>query len=296
MNNLIYLFNKDINRLEVLSKDVMVYIPEEDIEKIRKEYGEDLDNNYGYLSLDKNDKITYIPYTTNIVVHKEYYYYSEVPEGIEINDPNFYVAKVDKKKFAEYELIRSTESNNFKQVYFYDNDFHVHIVERGYRFNFDTKTVEKDLDFELSNILYNANRNIAIERIKYNGFPFEIKGETYLQPFRGVEDRTYYSSLKNDVSPENREVKFFIKQDNYTRDSSKYNIVRGESISDIFLENMILKMIRYENLVKECVNEYYNEIDKAIELKQPDTVKELISKEHESVMNMIENKLKEIYG
>lgn len=292
MSKNLYLYNKDLDQLQITSTDQMVYVPEEDVKKIENEHRNDLENRYGRLKLDNNNKLIYEDYMVNVLVHKEMYYYTEtnvVPEG---NDPTFDVIQVKKSVFMKYEELRQDSLNGTRTVLYYDNDFHEINIPEGMIFDYKTKKVVKDIQREIQGLLFRLDRYNLENEIKYNGFPFEINGKTYLQPFRGTEDRSYYSTLKNDVNPDLREVKFFKDNGDGVRNSADFDLIVGPSLSDLFLEGMILKIIKYENAVKPVLEEYWNEIQDAADKKNVEKLTKLYENRQKEIIRRIEDYIK----
>jgi hypothetical protein len=292
MSKEIYLYSKDMDQLQVLTTDQVVYIPEEDLHKIEQEHGEALAKHYGRLSLDENDKLKYEEYQVKVLVQKEYYYFTETmtepsPEQME----GFFMITVPKSVFAKYDEIRQDSLNGTRQVMYFDNDFQVITIPEGYKFDYKTKKVVKDIDRELQGILFRLDKYNLENEIKYNGFPFEINGKKYLQPFRGTEDRSYYSTLKNDLSPDQREVKFFIDNGTGVRDSSNYDLVTGPSLSDLFLEGMILKIIKFENALKPVLEKYWEEIQVLIEKKDLEGLNKLYENRQKEIIKRLEDEI-----
>lgn len=278
----IYLYDKLSKELRPVPTSQMVAVPEEEVYELLKKHSVDMEKNYGYLTVDENDKIIFKDYMVKMLVHKDMYYFMETHD--DQNDDTFYTVELPRKEYAEYDNIRSTRGMYNDNVFYYDGKFHVHNIPHGYKFNFETKSVEKDIDLELSGLVFAADMDNMVNIVKYNGFPFEYKGKTYLQPFRGIEDRSYYSSLKNDVKDYNREIKLFIPNEQGKRNSSNFDMIRGPEITNEWLEEMILKIIRYENAVKPAVAEYRRTLDEAIANKDVEMVKQLSSNAYKEVI------------
>lgn len=292
MEDILYLYNKEVDQLQMTSTKSMVYIPKEIVNKMEQEHGEDLERSYGRLALNENDELIYQDYITTLLVHKTMYYFTETPADTVVGEQDpFYLTQVKRKDFITNDLLRQDSRNGTRIVLFYDNDFHVIEIPEGYKFDYEKKKVVKDVEKEINNILYRVDQNTFENDVKYNGFPFEINGVTYLQPFRGNEDRGYYSSMKNDISPDEREIKFFKDNGTGVRDSSNYDLVKGPSLSDLFLAGMIMKMIKYENAVKPVVEAYIEEIYKAVDKKDLNLLTSLFENRQKNIINRIEKEI-----
>ena len=292
MSKNVYLFSKELEQLQLYTTDQVVYVPEEDFLKIEQEHSEELMKNYGKLVLDENDKLKYEDFQVKVLVQKEYYYFTEtVVEPDPDQMDGFYLITVPKKVFAKYDALRQDSLNGTRQVMYFDNDFQVITIPEGYMFDHKTKKVVKDIERDLQSFIFRLDKYNLEHEIKYNGFPFEINGKKYLQPFRGTEDRTYYSTLKNDLSPDQREVKFFIDNGTGVRDSSNYDLVSGPSLSDLFLEGMILKIIKYENALKPVLEKYWEEIQVLIEKKDLEGLNKLYENRQLEIIKRIEDEI-----
>lgn len=296
MSKNVYIYDKGANQLQAYTTEQIVALDTEKVEELFLKYQDQLAKFYGKLVLNEKDELVYEPFTTRIVYSKKDFYYSELPGDREkIDNEDFGTATVDKEEFAKWDEIRQTQSVNRVNVMYWDGEFHKVTIPEGYKFNNDTKKVEKDISYDLQRLAFSYDPNNIESSVKYNGFPFEVNGNKYLQPFRGVEDRSYYSTLKNDVAPANREVKFFKEQFGGIRDSSSYDIVRGESISDEFLDNMILKMIRYENQLKTVTTKYSAKIQEALDNQNVALAEELIDKKQINIIKALTEEVDAIY-
>lgn len=291
MSKNVFLYDRSLQQLQLHSGDNVVYIPEEDVMNVTREHKEDLDNNFGRLTLDENDKLIYEDYMTTIIVDKERFFFSEGVYGRHNTDPRYYEVSVKKSEFVKYDYIRQDSQNGTRQVLYYDNDFHVLTINRGQKFDYKMKKVVKDISYDLDQILFRFTKDNLEYDVKYNGFPFEVNGKKYLQPFRGMEDRTYLSALKNDVSPENREIKFFKDNGDGKRNSQDFDMLRGEVISDIFLEGMILKIIQHENVVRPIVQQYWQEMLEARKNEDLETLTKLADGFQQNIIKRIEDEI-----
>lgn len=285
----VYLFNKQLGQVQQFSTDEIVYIPNEQIERILKEHEKDLSNNYGKIVLDKNDNAIYEPFMTKMLVNKEYYYFTEVPGDLTAKSDNeFDLVELTVKEYRENDNIRASFTDGSTQVMYFDGKFQIIKVPEGMTFDFKTKKVVRDVTGELNRLMMNFTKDNVEYNVKYNGFPFVVNNTKYLQPFRGMEDRSYYVDMRNNVEPKNRQVKFY-KDKNGLRDSSDYDLIVGDSLSDAFLDNMILKIVSYENNLKPAVEKFFEKIDSLVKEKNIDELIKLYNNQHNEVLKILED-------
>ena len=198
----VYLFNKQLGQIQQFSTDEIVYIPNEQIERILKEHEKDLSNNYGKIVLDKNDNAIYEPFMTKMLVNKEYYYFTEVPGDLTAKSDNeFDLVELTVKEYRENDNIRASFTDGSTQVMYFDGKFQIIKVPEGMTFDFKKKKVVRDVTGELNRLMMNFTKENVEYNVKYNGFPFVVNNTKYLQPFRGMEDRSYYVDMRNNVEP-----------------------------------------------------------------------------------------------
>ena len=285
----IYLFNKHLGQVQQFSTDEIVYIPNEQIERILKEHEKDLSNNYGKIVLDKNDNAIYEPFMTKMLVNKEYYYFTEVPGDLTAkSDNDFDLVELTVKEYRENDNIRASFTDGSTQVMYFDGKFQIVKVPEGMTFDFKTKKVVRDVTGELNRLMMNFTKENVEYNVKYNGFPFVVNNTKYLQPFRGMEDRSYYVDMRNNVEPKNRQVKFY-KDKNGLRDSSDYDLIVGDSLSDAFLDNMIIKIVSYENNLKPAVEKFFEKVDSLVKEKNIDELIKLYNNQHNEVLKILED-------
>lgn len=285
----VYLFNKQLGQVQQFSTDEIVYIPNEQIERILKEHEKDLSNNYGKIVLDKNDNAIYEPFMTKMLVNKEYYYFTEVPGDLNAKSDNeFDLVELTVKEYRENDNIRASFTDGSTQVMYFDDKFQIIKVPEGMTFDFKTKKVVRDVTGELNRLMMNFTKENVEYNVKYNGFPFVVNNTKYLQPFRGMEDRSYYVDMRNNVEPKNRQVKFY-KDKNGLRDSSDYDLIVGDSLSDAFLDNMIIKIVSYENNLKPAVEKFFEKVDNLVKEKNIDELIKLYNNQHNEVLKILED-------
>ena len=285
----VYLFNKQLGQVQQFSTDEIVYIPNEQIERILKEHEKDLSNNYGKIVLDKNDNAIYEPFMTKMLVNKEYYYFTEVPGDLTAKSDNeFDLVELTVKEYRENDNIRASFTDGSTQVMYFDGKFQIIKVPEGMTFDFKTKKVVRDVTGELNRLMMNFTKENVEYNVKYNGFPFVVNNTKYLQPFRGMEDRSYYVDMRNNVEPKNRQVKFY-KDKNGLRDSSDYDLIVGDSLSDAFLDNMIIKIVSYENNLKPAVEKFFEKVDSLVKEKNIDELIKLYNNQHNEVLKILED-------
>ena len=285
----VYLFNKQLGQVQQFSTDEIVYIPNEQIERILKEHEKDLSNNYGKIVLDKNDNAIYEPFMTKMLVNKEYYYFTEVPGDLTAKSDNeFDLVELTVKEYRENDNIRASFTDGSTQVMYFDGKFQIIKVPEGMTFDFKKKKVVRDVTGELNRLMMNFTKDNVEYNLKYNGFPFVVNNTKYLQPFRGMEDRSYYVDMRNNVEPKNRQVKFY-KDKNGLRDSSDYDLIVGDSLSDAFLDNMILKIVSYENNLKPAVEKFFEKVDNLVKEKNIDELIKLYNNQHNEVLKILED-------
>lgn len=284
-----YLFNKALGQLQSYSSDEIVAVPEDQVDRILKEHNEDLANNYGKITLDKNDNAVYEPFMTKMLVNKKYYYFTEVPGDVTTQaDDEFDLVELTVKEYRENDNIRASITDGSTQVMYFDGKFQVINIPQGMTFDFEKKEVVRDIDGELTRLMMEFTRDNVAYNIKYNGFPFTINGNKYLQPFRGLEDRSYYVDMRNNVAPENRQIKFY-KDKNGLRDSGDYDLIIGNSLTDAFLDGMIVKIVSYENALRPAIDKFFERVDRLVKEKKIDDLIKLYNNQHEEVLKLLED-------
>lgn len=291
MGKNLYLYDKRIKQIQIANTDDLVYIPEDDFNKVYLNHKEDIDKNYGTIQLDENDKAIYTPFYTNMLVHKRMYYFTEFPGDTppEVDD-NFDVVRLTVAEYRKYDELRAQVTDGTTQVMYFDGKFNVVKIPVGQRFDFETKQVVRDVDGEIQSLMYQLTKDNISYNVKYNGFPFEVAGKKYLQPFRGYEDRSYYIDLRNNIEPKNRQVKFYLDKDG-VRDSSSFDLVVGEQVSDAFLDGMIIKIVEYENSLKTAVEKYFKKIEEARDTKNIDELLNLAKNSQHNIIKLIDEEI-----
>lgn len=285
----IYLFNKQLGQLQEYSTEELIYVPNDVVDNIMKAHKEDLEKNYGKISLNEKGDIFYEPYMTKMLVHKDFYYFTEIPIGSNVDaSEDFDIVELTVKDYREHDNIRASITDGSTQVMYFDNKFQVVKVPVGMTFDFKTKKVVRDVTTEMNRLMMDFTKENVSYNIKYNGFPFEINGNKYLQPFRGYEDRSYYIDMRNNVTPENRQVKFY-KDNNGLRDSGVYDLIIGNTLSDEFLDGMIVKIISYENSLRPAVEKFFEKVDVLVKEKKIDDLIEMYNNQHKIVLGILED-------
>lgn len=284
-----YLFNKALGQLQSYSSDEIVAVPEEQVDRILKEHNEDLANNYGKITLDKNNNAIYEPFMTKMLVNKKYYYFTEVPGDVTTQaDDEFDLVELTVKEYRENDNIRASITDGSTQVMYFDGKFQVINIPQGMTFDFEKKEVVRDIDGELTRLMMDFTKDNVAYNIKYNGFSFTINSNKYLQPFRGLEDRSYYVDMRNNVAPENRQIKFY-KDKNGLRDSGDYDLIIGNTLTDAFLDGMIVKIVSYENALRPAIDKFFERIDRLVKEKKIDDLIKLYNNQHIEVLKLLED-------
>lgn len=291
MGKNLYLYDKRVKQIQIANTDDLVYIPEDDFNNVYLNHKEDIDKNYGTIQVDENDKAIYVPFYTNMLVHKQMYYFTEVPGDVPPEvDENFDVVRLTVSEYRKYDELRAQVTDGTTQIMYFDGKFNVVKIPAGQTFDFETKKVVRDIEGEIQGLMYELTKDNLSYNVKYNGFPFEVAGKKYLQPFRGYEDRSYYIDLRNNVEPKNRQVKFYINKDGI-RDSALFDLVVGEQVSDAFLDGMIVKIVEYENSLKNAVEKYYKQIEEARDNKDADKLIELAKNYQNNIIKLVEEEI-----
>lgn len=251
-----YIFDKRSHQAQKIDNIEYVIFDDKEYEDLFTLNYEDISKNYGYIGSNEEGKPVYVDYTNTIMVNRERYYWTE---GKLTDDDNFYSVELPVKKIQEMNNKRMTTPST--QVLYYDNDFHVFDIENGYTFDYKKKQVVRDDVAIINNIMWSFNNaNIDFD-VRYNGFPLVVGGKTYLQPFRGSEDIIYFQTMKNDFSPEQREMRLYKVMENGLRDANSWDTVTGVSITDELLTGIIQKIVKYGSALKGYINDFMVEVN-----------------------------------
>nr|DAQ55898.1 MAG TPA: hypothetical protein [Caudoviricetes sp.] len=253
-----YVFNKMYNSIELLDDNMYTLIDSKKMEELKNEHQLDIQNGYGNIVF-KNNELKYEPLMTTIA-------YDETSGQFHMtNDPDkveapYKVKEITLKEWDFWSMRRSAVIGQATILY-WDDQFHEVPFIEDHIFDPKSKTMVLDTNMVLNRIKRHIHPEAVEADIRDRGFVYTIAGKSYLQPFRSLEDRSYYQLLKNDIPIEQRELKLYRYIDGeFTRDPLQYDVIKGKSISDEFLSNMIAKIIKYESYVKTAVNNVSNNI------------------------------------
>lgn len=253
-----YVFNKMYNSIELLDDNMYTLIDSKKMEELKNEHQLDIQNGYGNIVF-KNNELKYEPLMTTIA-------YDETSGQFHMtNDPDkveapYKVKEITLKEWDFWSMRRSAVIGQATILY-WDDQFHEVPFIEDHIFDPKSKTMVLDTNMVLNRIKRHIHPEAVEADIRDRGFVYTIAGKSYLQPFRSLEDRSYYQLLKNDIPMEQRELKLYRYIDGeFTRDPLQYDVIKGKSISDEFLSNMIAKIIKYESYVKTAVNNVSNNI------------------------------------
>jgi hypothetical protein len=246
------------NSIELLDDNMYTLIDSKKMEELKNEHQLDIQNGYGNIVF-KNNELKYEPLMTTIA-------YDETSGQFHMtNDPDkveapYKVKEITLKEWDFWSMRRSAVIGQATILY-WDDQFHEVPFIEDHIFDPKSKTMVLDTNMVLNRIKRHIHPEAVEADIRDRGFVYTIAGKSYLQPFRSLEDRSYYQLLKNDIPIEQRELKLYRYIDGeFTRDPLQYDVIKGKSISDEFLSNMIAKIIKYESYVKTAVNNVSNNI------------------------------------
>nr|DAN62883.1 MAG TPA: hypothetical protein [Caudoviricetes sp.] len=253
-----YVFNKMYNSIELLDDNMYTLIDSKKMEELKNEHQLDIQNGYGNIVF-KNNELKYEPLMTTIAYDETSGQFHMTNDPDKVTDP-YKIKEITLKEWDFWSMRRSAVIGQATILY-WDDQFHEVPFIEDHIFDPKSKTMVLDTNMVLNRIKRHIHPEAVEADIRDRGFVYTIAGKSYLQPFRSLEDRSYYQLLKNDIPMEQRELKLYRYIDGeFTRDPLQYDVIKGKSISDEFLSNMIAKIIKYESYVKTAVNNVSNNI------------------------------------
>lgn len=245
-----YVFIEEKNKYIQVSNDSIV--DDNTMEGFFEKYKYELENGFGYLYYN-NGSVIYTDRKVNIRVSKKYSTYEKVTDII--NDDDYYTKEVLLKDFSEMELEKGKGN-----VVLYENDrFKLYELNNFQYFDYENKKIKVNKESILE-IVFGKGFNLGkmIEYVRERGFSFVVNGVTYFQQFKSNEDVTYFTNLLK-YRPQDRIMKLYIYRDPYDSSKNDYRIIEGATISDSFLNNILIYFKYFNFYIKEVASRYYED-------------------------------------
>ena len=264
-----YIFNKMYNSIELLDDNIYTLLDSEKMESLKNEHEIDLQNGYGNI-VYKDGELKYEAVMTTIAYDESTGQFHMTSDPDKVTDP-YKVKEIGLKEWDFWSMRRSAVIGQATILY-WDDQFHEIPFIEDHIFDPVSKTMVLNTDMVLNRIKRHIHPDAVEADLRDRGFVYTIAGKSYLQPFRSLEDRSYYQLLKNDIAVEQRELKLYRYIDGeFRRDPLQYDVIKGKSVSDDFLSNMIAKIIKYESYVKTAVNNVSENINKISNVTEAET-------------------------
>ena len=276
-----------VDRNQIIEDSVM--------EGFLQKYKYELENGFGYLYYDSGS-VVYEDRKINIKVNKRYSTYDRAYDIV--NDDDFFTKEVLLKDYSEMEK----EKSNGNVVLFIEDKFKVFKLSNHEYFDYETKTVKVNRE-SLFTKVFGEGFSIGqmVSRIRERGFSFIVNGVKYYQQFNDNQDTTFFTNLLN-YKPSDRIMKLFIHRDPDDSSKNDYKVIEGITITDEFINNILIYFKYYNFYVKEITKRYYlqyieNEenIDKLFLIKSTyiDDIDQIIFKEYVNTSNNVNLNLSE---
>lgn len=250
-----YVWNKDLN--DFTHYDPKYIVEDKDYEDFYKKYESKLENEEGYAYFE-DGKLVYEERKVLILINKEMGYYSLTESAI--NDDIYMTKEISYTDYLKYEK----ERNNNKIVVFKNNNFKVIQLKKDEIYDYKEDKISIDYNARRNRILGDTSLNTILEEIKRRGFRFTFNNIIYYQPFRDINDKFTFIAAKA-ISPNERIIKLYTNRSD--KGNSKYEILKGSSISDDFLSKMLKDYQVYESFTKKEVEDYLKELNKLTEIE-----------------------------
>lgn len=245
-----YVFIEEKNKYIQVSNDSIV--DDNTMEGFFEKYKYELENGFGYLYYN-NGSVIYTDRKVNIRVSKKYSTYEKVTDII--NDDDYYTKEVLLKDFSEMEVEKGKGN-----VVLYENDrFKLYELNNFQYFDYENKKIKVNKESILE-LVFGKGFNLGkmIEYVRERGFSFVVNGVTYFQQFKSNEDVTYFTNLLK-YRPQDRIMKLYIYRDPYDSSKNDYRIIEGSTISDSFLNNILIYFKYFNFYIKEVASRYYED-------------------------------------
>lgn len=272
-----YVFIEEKNKYIKVSNDSIV--DDRTMEGFFEKYKYELENGFGYLYYN-NGSVIYTDRKVNIRVSKKYSTYEKVTDII--NDDDYYTKEVLLKDFSEMEVEKGKGN-----VVLYENDrFKIYELNNFQYFDYENKKIKVNKESILE-LVFGKGFNLGkmIEYVRERGFSFVVNGVTYFQQFKSNEDVTYFTNLLK-YRPQDRIMKLYIYRDPYDSSKNDYRIIEGSTISDRFLNNILIYFKYFNFYIKEVASRYYEDkISKEEDINKLEIVKSTFIDDIVSIIN-----------
>lgn len=254
--------------------DERYIIKDEEYESFYETYQERIERGEGTAFFD-DGKLIFEEAMTNILVNKKLGYYNEVDTPIDNED--YETKEVSYTEYLKYQK----EKDAGKIVIYKDDRFIVITLQQDEEYDFTNGKVFINYDTRRYRILGNFDVDTVLADIQYRGFKYVFNGKEYFQPFRDINDK-YTFLASRALSPKDRILKFYSKREKDTK--SYFDTIKGEIITDEFLNKMIKDYQIFESFTKREVEEY---LDKIKDTKKEEDFFRIKSNYIDEILNMV---------
>lgn len=229
--------------------DERYIIKDEEYESFYDTYQERIERGEG-TAFFEDGKLIFEEAMTTILVNKKLGYYNEIDTPID--NEEYETKEVTYTEYLKYQK----EKEAGKIVLYKDDRFVVITLKQDEEYDFNEGKVFINYEARKYRLLGTFDVNSVLEDIKYRGFKYVFNGKLYMQPFRDINDK--YTFLATRVlPPKDRVLKFYYKREN---GNSSYDTLKGEIITDEFLNKMIKDYQMYESFTKKEVETYLEKV------------------------------------
>ena len=243
-----YVWLEDLGEFKHYDKSLV--IDDEKYEKFYAQYEEKIANEEGSAYFE-NGELVYEENKVLILINKKMGYFSLIDSPI---DDEIYETK--SIPYSEY-LKYQEEKNNGKIVTYKNNKFNVITLKQDEEYDFENDKVVINYESRKNRILGNFSVDEVISDIKNRGFKYIFNGKEYYQPFRDINDKYTFIASKS-LPSKDRIIKLYYKRIKGAK--SLYDTLKGEIITDEFLDKMIKDYQIYESFLKGEVEIYLSKI------------------------------------
>ena len=225
-------------------------IEDKDYEDFYNTYRDRIANGEGTAYFE-DGKLTFEESKINILINKKLGYYNEIDTPI--NNEEYETKEVTYTEYLKYQK----EKDAGKIVLYKDNRFTVITLNKDEEYDFNQGKVVINYEARKVRILGTFDLDTVVDNIKFRGFKYVFNGKEYFQPFRDINDK-YTFLASRALSSKDRILKFYYKREKGT--PSSYDTLKGEIITDEFLDKMIKDYQIFESFIKKEAEDYLEKI------------------------------------
>ena len=278
---MLYLYSKQNGQL--LSTENFVVIAPNVIELLKKQFANEIRNNYGEIAINPKTYTPYFKYyEVDIIVDSENnpHLASEGEEGITVKKKDYYKAKD--------EMLKG------KVMKFYNGEFHLFTADpiKDYVPSDNTWVLNVN---KYRDVLLDKIRN-SEQEIREHGYYYTFWDESpemYVQPFRVVPDNDYQAiNQVKELPRSHRALKLFTVKDGKRQTAvGTFKWIKGAAVNDEFLRYISSMITSYSNYVKDGI---YQMVQYTATVNDINVLKNINDNYVSLILNNIHKKLYEI--